>query len=133
MNDFSPWLRHTVIGPFASCFGLVTFLHFTFGEQAVLSEFHWDSWLVAMMLVGFFAAGMVVNLIVADVLLLRLKMRALPTGWAGWAGSMAAPIAVFFVWNMFEEPSSVLGNVVRIVLPMLVVAHTLRFALGVRP
>ncbi len=135
MNDFSPWIRPTLLGPFLSCFGLVTAAHFTLGEQVLYSGHRFDSWLVSMMITGFFAAGMVVNLILADVALLRLKMRRLPTGLRGWASSMAAPLGVFFVWSTLGmgQGDSVIELVVRIVAPMVAVAYATRIVLGGRP
>lgn len=135
MNDFTPWIRPTLLGPFLSCFGLVTFAHFTFGEEVLFNGHRFDSWLLSMMLTGFFAAGMVVNLILADVALLKSKVRRLPTGLRGWASSMAAPLGVFFVWNTLGmgEGDSVIELVVRIVAPMIAVAYATRFLLGSRP
>lgn len=134
MTDFSPWIRHTLLGPFISCFGLVTLLHFTFGEQILFSAFSLDSWLLTMMLIGFFAAGMVVNLIVADVLLLKFKRYMLPTGPVGWATSMGAPLGVLFVWNTFgTDGASMLEVVIRTVGPMIFAAHVARAIIGRRP
>jgi hypothetical protein len=135
MNDFTPWIRPTLLGPFVSCFGLVTFAHFSVGEEVLFSGHRFDSWLFAMLLTGFFAAAMVVNLILADVALLRGKIRRLPTGMRGWLSSMLAPLGVFFVWNVhgWGDGSSVIELVVRIVAPMIAVAYASRLVLGSRP
>jgi hypothetical protein len=135
MNDFSPWIRPTLLGPFVSCFGLVTLAHFTLGEQVLFNGHRFDNWLLSMMITGFFAAGMVVNLILADVALLKSKIRRLPTGFRGWVSSMVAPLGVFFVWNTFGmgDGDSVLELVVRIVAPMIAVAYLSRLVLGARP
>ncbi len=122
-----------------SAFGLVTFAHFTMGaamgDEVLFAGHRFDSWLISMLLAGFVAAGMVVNLVFADVALLKSKVRRLPTGLRGWASSMVAPLGVFFVWNTFGlgDGGSVLELVVRIVAPMVAVAHATRLVFGSRP
>ena len=134
MNDFSAWLRPTLVGPFVSSLGLVTLAHWTVGEAVLFSGHQFDSWLLSMLIIGFFAAGMVVNLILADVTLLRSKVRRLPTGFRGWVSSMGAPLGVFFVWNMHGlGDGSMLELVVRITAPMIAVAYATRLVLGSRP
>lgn len=135
MNDFTPWIRPTLLGPFVSCFGLVTLAHFTVGEDVLFNGHRFDSWLMSMMITGFFAAGMVVNLILADVALLRSKVRRLPTGFRGWVSSMGAPLSVFFVWNSFGmgDGGSAIELVLRIVGPMIAMAYATRLVLGARP
>jgi hypothetical protein len=135
MNDFTPWIRHTLLGPFVTCFGLVTLAHFTVGEEVLFNGHRFDSWLLSMLLTGFFAAGMVVNLIMADLALLKGKMRRLPTGFRGWASSMSAPLGVLFLWNTLGagQGESMLEVVVTIVGPMIVVAYATRLVLGSRP
>lgn len=135
MNDFSPWLRPTLLGPFVSSLGLVTLSHLTIGEQVLFAGHRFDSWLVSMMVTGFIAAGVVVNLILADVALLKMKLRRLPTGFRGWASSMVAPIAVFSAWAKLGlgDGESMLELVVRIVAPMIAMAYATRLFLGSRP
>jgi hypothetical protein len=138
MTDFGPWVRPLLIGPFLSTFGVVTILHLLLGDHAadeVLFAGHaFDSWLVSMLISGFIAAGIVVNLIVADVALLAVKMRRLPTGFGAWLGALLSPFALHLAMQFFSGvPESTLDWVMHFVLPFPISAFVLRFALGRKP
>jgi hypothetical protein len=138
MTDFTPWIRPTVLGPFLSSFGLVIAAHLLFGMQAVNALFgghEFDALLVSLLLTGFVSAAVVVNLIVADVALLGLKWRRLPTGFSAWLGAMLAPIALHLSWAHFGwgDGESVADLVAHIVVPMPVTAVLLRLMFGQKP
>lgn len=136
MNDFGPWIRPTVAGPFLTTFGLVTLAHLVGGDASAfwLADHQFDSWLVSMVLTGFVTAGLVVSLIVADVVLLAMKSRKLPSGLGAWMSSMLAPFALWLGWHLVGAPSeSVLEGVLRFVIPFPASALVIRWALGRRP
>lgn len=134
MNDFRPWLRPTLIGPFAVVWGLTTLGHVSVGLATITGD-RIDSWLVGMLLGGFFAAAVVVGLIASDVALLGAKLRRLPTGALAWASSCIAPVAILMLWSVlgWGDGDSVLELVVRIAWPFAAAPLALRYALGTSP
>jgi len=138
VNDFTPWLRPTILGPFLGSYALVTYAHLVYGERAdevLFAGQHFDSWVVSILLTSFVAAALVVSLIVADVGLLRMKMRRLPTGLGAWLGALLAPIALHFGWMALlpGEATSILDLALRIAIPFPTSALVLRLLLGRRP
>jgi hypothetical protein len=118
--------------------GIVTIAHLLLGhdtaDDVLYAGEHFDSWLISMMIAGFASAAIVVSLIFADVSLLALKWRKLPTGAGAWLSSMLAPVALHFTMQFFSgAPESMLELVLRIVLPFPVSALLVRFALGSKP
>lgn len=138
MTDFAPWLRPTLLGPFVTIFGLVTFSHLVMGgsaDQVIFAGHEFDSWVMSMLIASFLAAAIVVSLIVADVTLLAAKVRKLPTGFGAWLSSLLAPFALFVAWHLVGQDggSSVLESVLRFALPFPASALFVRFALGRKP
>ncbi len=136
MNDFGPWIRPTLVGPFLTTFGLVTLAHLVGGDASAfwLADHQFDSWLVSMVLTGFVTAGIVVSLIVADVALLAMTWRKLPTGLGAWIGAMLAPFALWLGWHLAGGPSeTVLEGVLRFVVPFPLSALAVRWVFGRRP
>ena len=74
MTSLKPWLVPTLVGPFATMWSLTTVM-FVIGAQMTIFGERLDSWALAMLLTGFVAAGLVVSLLVADVILLAMKLR----------------------------------------------------------
>lgn len=138
MTDFGPWLRPTLLGPFLSTMGVVTLAHLVLGDHAadqVLFTGHvFDSWVVSMFVAAIVSCGLVVNLIVADVTLLWLKWRKLPTGGGAWMSALLAPIALHFAMQLFSGvPETMLDAVLAIVLPFPIAAFVIRFVFGSKP
>lgn len=133
MTDFTPWIRPTLLGPFLTSWALTTLTSLTVGA-AVATFGHVDDWLVAMLIVSFFAGLCVASLLFSDLVLLRLKVRALPTGAAAWLSSLAAPIAIWMAWSIFGlDGESVLETVLRIAAPIAIAPLLLRLVLGRAP
>ncbi len=134
MTDFTPWIRPTLKGPFLTSWSLTTLAFFTVGMR-VATFGYFDDWLVSMLMVSFFAGLIVASLIASDLVLLRSKLRKLPTGLPAWASSMLAPVGVWFAWSFFGfgDGESVLEVVLRIALPIAIVPLTLRTLLGSTP
>lgn len=133
MTDFTPWIRPTLLGPFLTSWALTTLSSLTVGA-AVATFGYFDDWLVAMLIVSFFAGLCVTSLIFSDLVLLKLKLRALPTGAAAWLTSLAAPIAIWMAWAFFGlDGETVLETVLRIAAPIAIVPFVLRLVLGRAP
>lgn len=137
ITDLAPWLRPTLLGPFLTMSALVTWSHLAIdgaADEVFLAGQHFDSWLVTILITSFVAAAISVNLLIADVALLRAKMRRIPTGIGAWLGSMLAPFALFLGWHVIAAPSeSVLEAVLRFGLPFPITALATRFVIGRKP
>jgi hypothetical protein len=132
MTSFRPWLVPTLVGPFATMWTLVTLAFLLAGQAQILGE-RLDTWAVAMLITGFLAAGHVVALLVADVLLLGLKLRRLPTGGRAWASSMLSPFALQLLWMLPVPVESFFGLAVWIAVSMLAAVTLVRLAFGTPP
>lgn len=138
-NDFLPWIRPTLLGPFWTSWGFTTLAHMTLGLSVAtlghVTGVGFDDWIVAIMLVSFFSALVVVGLIASDVTLLKLKLRALPTGLSVWASSLLAPVGVWMAWHFFGmgDGDSMLELVLRIMIPIFAVPFVLRLMFGRAP
>lgn len=137
MNDFTPWLRPTLYGPFVTTWGMATLLAITQGMTLVLPNGErLDNWIALLFTTSFFAAMVVVGLLAADLALLRAKLRKLPTGGRAWLSSLLAPAGVWLAWSIFgwgDEDSTVPSLVFMIAWPFLGAPLALRWFLGERP
>jgi hypothetical protein len=132
VTDFAAWLRPTILGPFVTSWAFAT-LGSVLGMQHVLGQ-RFDSWVTAMLFASFFAAGVVVLLIVADVVLLQAKKRMLPTGERAWTSSCFAPLATMGLWMIWPAPvDSIPLIAIAIVVPMIAAAFATRLLFGRRP
>lgn len=134
MTSFGDWLKPTLLGPQLTLWGLTTLGAVLVGMSA-LSGGRFDNWILGMLVASFFGAGLSVLLIGVDLLLLRSKARALPTGSRAWASSLFSPIAVFFVWTLpfVGPPESALGQTIFLVGSMSGACFGARMLFGRRP
>lgn len=132
MSSFRPWLVPTLAGPFVTMWTLVTIAFLLVGQAQILGE-RLDSWALAMVLSGFLAAGQVVALLVADVALLKLKWRRLPTGARVWLSSLASPFVVQTVFMIPLPIESIAGLAAWVVVGMLGAATANRLLFGTAP
>lgn len=134
MTSFGPWLKPTLLGPLLTTWGLTTLGSVLVGMHA-LSGGRFDNWLVGMLVASFFGAGLGVLLVAIDVLLLRAKLRSLPTGARAWISSLLSPLGVFFIWSLpfLPPPESVAGTVLFIVAPMTAACFGARMLFGAKP
>lgn len=134
MQSFTPWLRPTLIGPLATLWTLITALHLLIGVDA-LSDGRIDSWAIAMLFATAYGCTLIVALIVSDLVLLKAKLRALPTGGRAWLSSILSPFAVSMVASLplWPEPRSWLGVAVLIAAPIALGAPLVRLVFGRRP
>ncbi|MCC6875321.1 MAG: hypothetical protein IT378_13525 [Sandaracinaceae bacterium] len=133
MTNFGDWLKPTLLGP-----QLVMWVTTTLGAILVgmhaLSGGRFDSWLLGMLFASFFAAGISVLLLGADVILLKAGRRKLPTGGRAWLSSCLAPFGVFAIWSLpWPPPESVLGVVIFLTAPMAASALLVRALFGDKP
>jgi hypothetical protein len=135
MTDFRPWLRPTMIGPFATIWAYLTWVMVTAGALVLPSGERIDAWVTLLFLGSFVAAMIVVGLLAADVSLLRLQLRKLPTNGRAWGSSLLAPIAVWTLWLFFGfgDGESVVESIVRFSLPFVAGPLAMRFLFGERP
>lgn len=134
MTSFGDWLKPTLLGPLLTTWALTTLGSVLVGMYE-LSGGRFDNWLVGMLVASFFGAGLGVLLIGFDVLLLKAKMRSLPTGARAWISSLLSPLGVFFIWSLpfLPPPQSVFGTVVFIVGPMSAACFGARMLFGAKP
>jgi hypothetical protein len=139
-NDFTPWIRPTLKGPFLTSWAFTTlsFVGAFFGLGDGVSALTFgqaDDWLVAMLFVSFFAGLVVASLVASDLVLLRLKLRKLPTGLSAWTSSLFAPVAIWLAWSFFGfgEGESVFATVAHIAAPIAAAPFVLRLLLGSKP
>ncbi|MBX3250391.1 MAG: hypothetical protein KF901_24665 [Myxococcales bacterium] len=131
MTKLGPWTWPTLLGPFLPGWALVTWAAVV-GEQQLRALFDVDGWAIAMLLVSVFSAVVAFHLVVVDVLLLKLKWRALPTGVRGWLSAMLAPIATIVALVGLGGGDGARGALV-IALGFTLGALTPRLLLGKRP
>jgi hypothetical protein len=103
-----------------------------FGRTQLLGE-RFDAWAVAMVVTGFIAAGHVVALLVADIVLLRARLRQLPTGSRAWLSSMASPFALQMMLMIPLPIETVPALALWILGSMLGAAFGVRLVLGSSP
>lgn len=93
----------------------------------------WGSWVVLMAVTTIVGGTQALTLVLIDVVLLRLRVRLLPTGARAWMMGLAAPLLVFLVYHL-GWPGKVEGGPFWVLLfaPIVVSALGLRFAFAPR-
>jgi len=132
MTTLRPWLAPTLLGPLCVMWGLATLGSLVMGVEAI-SFGLLDDWALLMMWATFFGSTMGVFLVGADVTLLKLKWRRLPTGLQAWLSSVATPFACYGAWVLLPPPSTPLGGALFVLGPMFAAALVTRTLLGSRP
>lgn len=132
MTSLRPWLAPTLLGPLTVMWGLATLGSLVMGAD-VISLGLVDDWALLMLWATFFGSTMGVFLVGADVTLLKLKMRRLPTGMQAWMSSLGTPFACYGAWMLLPPPSTPLGGALFVLGPMFGAALVTRLLLGSRP
>ncbi len=132
MTSLRPWLAPTLLGPLLLTWGFALFGALTIGAAALSLGFV-DDFAVLVLWATFFGSTMGVFLVGADVALLALKWRSLPTGPAAWISSMVAPVICYGAWVLLPPPSAPLGLVAFLLAPMAGGALLSRMFFGSRP
>lgn len=140
LTKLGPWAWPTLLGPFLPGWALVTWAAVVGDEQSVGSAvqsvmpfFDVDGWALAMFLVSMMSAVVAFHLVVVDVLLLRMRLRALPTGGRAWFSGLLAPIATVLAWVVLPSGDGGAGSVLTVALGFLLGALVVRLLLGKRP
>ena len=133
-SKIAKWVRATLIGPFITCWGVVTAASILLPSELFSRLFFdVDSWALGMWLVSFFAAAVAVCLIAVDVTFLKYKLRRLPTGGGGLFSSMMAPIAVWIAWFVIPASDRIPFLVLSLAGGLWLGAATVRWVFGKRP
>jgi len=118
------------MGPYLTVWTLVS-LGSLLGNALTILGRRFDQWAIAMLVGTFFASAVAVALVAADVLLLRMKVRALPEGGRAWLSSLAAPLTVMMTLARWPFPvDSALGAVIAISAALVLGAFGARFLIG---
>ncbi len=140
MTDFRPWVVPTLLGPLVGSWGLFATLLFLLdpgseGGRVVLAPFGFpvDTWVLAMGFASILGACLVFWLLVADIALLGLRLRRLPTGLRAWVTSLVSPLTLILVSAFAPPTESLLGVAAIVLCSFLATAFGLRFVGGLRP
>ena len=133
-TKISKWARATLLGPFITCWSIVTAASILLPADLFSRIFFdVDTWALGMWLVSFFAAAVTVCLIAVDVIFLKWKLRRLPTGGRGLFSSMLAPIAVWVVWAVVPPSEQIPWLVLSLAGGLWIGAASVRLLFGKRP
>ncbi|MGF1467363.1 MAG: hypothetical protein ACFCGT_14655 [Sandaracinaceae bacterium] len=139
MTNFAAWLKPTLLGPLLTLWSLVTLAAVIARIAGValagLTLGLVDDWLLGMVNASLLGSMFGVLLVWIDVLLLRLKWRALPTGLRAWGTSCATPVLTGYVWGsgILPPPETMPALVGWLFVPMIGSAFALRSLFGRRP
>lgn len=136
MDDFRPWLRPTLLGPFVTTWMVATLMLFAQRALVLPNGEQLDAWLLVLVSSGFFASMVVCGLLAADLALLRVKARKLPTGGRAWLSSLLAPLGIWIAWSVVgwgDEDTAVPLAVLLFAWPFAGVPLALRWLVGERP
>ncbi len=131
MTSLRPWLLPTLTGPFLTTWGITAVLLLLTGQATVLGH-RLDTWSLAMLLASAFAAGLVVMLITADVVLLRARMRRIPTGGDAWLSSLLCPMIMWGLWLVPVPVHSLFTAIVWLAATIAGAAFLSRLAFGTK-
>jgi hypothetical protein len=90
------------------------------------------NWLVLVAFVTPIASALATTMLTLDVILLKLKVRALPTGGSAWRMALLAPLPVAGAFYL-HHPSFTLGLttlLLTVLAPVAASAFTVRLAMG---
>lgn len=124
------WTRPTLLGPFVPCWALVTLAAMAGQLQAMMDM---DQWSLAMLVASAFAAAVAFCLIGVDVLLLRWRLRRLPTGFRAWFSSIVAPFATIVTASLLPVGESIPRVVLTIAAAFWLGALAVRLVFGQKP
>jgi len=112
--------------------GFATLGALSIGAAALTFGFA-ENWAILMMWATFLGSTTGVALVGADVFLLALKWRSLPTGVAAWLSAMVAPVICYGAWITLPPPANEIGLVLFVTAPIAGAAVLSRMFFGSRP
>ena len=133
-SKIAKWIRATLMGPFITCWTIVTAASLLLPSELYQRIFFdVDTWALGMWLVSLFASAVAVCLVAVDVVFLKLKLRRLPSGGRGLFSSMLAPIAVWIVWAVIPPAEQIPLLVLSLAAGLWIGAASVRLVFGKRP
>lgn len=133
-SKIAKWVRATLIGPFITCWTIVTAASILLPSDLFQRVFFdVDTWALGMWLVSLFASAVAVCLIAVDVVFLKYELRRLPCGGRGLFSSMLAPIAVWIVWAVIPSSDQIPFLVLTLAGGLWLGAAAVRLLFGKRP
>jgi hypothetical protein len=131
-RSLGAWFRPLLFGTYFGAYAFATVRGFANGSLL--------AWMVYLLFANAVAAAQVACFVAVDVLLLKLKVRALPTGRAAWWMAFAAPMLVGAWVRLFPSPGVSTAFLIPILIfllwfsvPMVAVALGLRLLFGRAP
>lgn len=133
-SKIARWVRATLLGPFITCWTIVTAASILLPSDLYSRIFFdVDTWALGMWLVSLFASAVAVCLIAVDVTFLKYGLRRLPSGGSGLFSSMLAPIAVWIVWAVIPTSDQIPFLVLSLAGGLWIGAASVRLLFGKRP
>lgn len=128
------WLAPTMLGPWISVYSAVS-VYAAFGPEGRFLG-RWAMWAMGMLAGSLVAAMYVLVLVIADVLLLALRQRMLPTGRRAWAMALGSPLLLGASYVVFAPhgfykygPWAIAA---ALLVPMIVSAFSVRVFAGTK-
>jgi hypothetical protein len=131
ISRLASWIGPTYVGAIASSWVAVTAYLFIANPRPVLDN-NWLTWLLMVALATPIASVLATTMLVLDVLLFKLKVRALPTGKPAWGMALLAPVpvaaALWYLWPNLTGSAAALA--LSVAAPVLTSALVVRVSLG---
>ncbi len=126
------WLVPSLLAPWISVVGVVTAFSALGVSWGIVARV--ATWLLGMLVGGLWTIVYCTMCMVADVALLAVRARTLPTGTRGWTLGLAAPVVVFACYAMWPPYSfwrhCAWGVALATLAPMLVAVIVSRWVGG---
>lgn len=131
ISRIASWIGPAYVGTITSSWVAVTAYLFLAKPKPVLDN-SWLTWLLMVAIATPIASTLATTMLVLDVLLLKLKVRALPTGQSAWGMALLAPVpvaaALWYLWPNLSSSAAALA--LSVAAPVLVSALSVRLSLG---
>jgi len=131
ISRLASWIGPTYVGAIASSWVAITAYLFLAKPNPVLGN-PWLTWLILVAVATPIASVLATTMVVVDVLLLKLKVRALPTGKPAWGMALLAPVPVAAaLWYLLPgSAASATALALSVAAPVLASALAVRLSLG---
>jgi hypothetical protein len=131
ISRLASWIGPTYVGAIASSWVVVTAYLFLAKPRPVLDN-PWLTWLILVAIATPVASVLATTMLTLDVLLLKFKVRALPTGRPAWGMALLAPIPVAAaLWYLLPgSAASASALALSVAAPVLASALAVRLGLG---
>lgn len=131
ISRIASWIGPAYVGTITSSWVAVTAYLFLAKPKPILDN-SWLTWLLMVIVATPIASTLATTMLALDVLLLKLKVRALPTGQTAWGMAFLAPVPVaatfWYLWPNLSNSASAI--VFSIAAPILASALMTRLSLG---